>query len=88
MREGEAQKVSTFDLAEEIKFVREAKTKIGYPHYETNRQKAKIQETIMNRDDLPPEVGDRDSGTEFYRYDEAISEIDKSEENSSEVNNI
>lgn len=73
MREGEAQKVSPLDLAEEIKFVREAKTKIGSPHYQTNRQKAKVKETIIEPDNLSPELRDR--------YDEAVSEIDKSAEN-------
>ncbi|MCL2925675.1 MAG: ATP-binding protein [Trichodesmium sp. MAG_R04] len=73
MREGKAQKVSLFDLAEEIKFVGEAKTKIGSPHYENNRQKVKAKETIIERGDLEPELRDR--------YDEAISKIDKSEEN-------
>ena len=75
MREGEAQKVSTFDLAEEIKFVREAKTKIGSSHYQTNQQKIKVKETEIEPGDLSPELRSR--------YDKAISEIEKSQENSS-----
>ncbi|MDE5071580.1 MAG: hypothetical protein O4806_06795, partial [Trichodesmium sp. St5_bin8] len=71
IREAKAQKVSLFDLAEEIKFVREAKTKIGSPHHQTNPQKAKVKETIINPDDLSPELRDR--------YNENISKIDKSE---------
>jgi SpoVK/Ycf46/Vps4 family AAA+-type ATPase len=73
MREAKAQKVSLFDLAEEIKFVREAKTKIGSPHYKNNPQKTKVKETIINPGDLSPELRDR--------YDEAISKIDESESN-------
>lgn len=53
--------------------MREAKTKIGSPHYQTNRQKAKVKETIIEPDNLSPELRDR--------YDEAISKIDESAEN-------
>ncbi len=80
MREGEAQKISLVDFAEEIKFVREAKTKIGSSHYQTNQQKIKVKETEIEPGDLSPELRSR--------YDKAISEIEKSQENSSEVNNI
>lgn len=45
--------------------MREAKTKIGSPHYETNQQKLQIQETIIEPDNLSPELRDC--------YDETIS---------------
>ncbi|MEM1168151.1 MAG: hypothetical protein AAGJ08_03430 [Cyanobacteria bacterium P01_H01_bin.35] len=46
--------------------MREAKTKIGSPHYQTNQQKVKLKETEIEPDNLSPELRSR--------YDEAISE--------------
>lgn len=61
-------------------FLRFRDWNFGSPHYQTNPQKAKVKETIIEADDLSPEL--------WVSYDEAISEIDKSKENSSEINNI